>query len=524
MLCARVVPWVNLAPRMLLFKARSRPSPLRVPRTDPASRAGARPRDAFGRFELALGLWALAWLAWLALTSESPPVDNAEQLSWVRSVEWGYYKHPPLPTALLWPLVQLFGLHEWVSYAAAALLTLSAIMLGRCLTVELIGRQCANLATLGTLCIGYYSHRLAYFNHDSVLLLCGVAAAWFCWRAFADRSMSAWVGLGIALGLGALAKYQVAVAAGSVLAYWALRQGWRDELHRRGLGRAAAIALLIFSPHAIWFVTHDFLPLQYAWSHSHGAQLSLAQCSVGVLRWIGDQLSQLAGALVLGGGLLLLARRRRRAGHAMWMPFRPGAQALPFLLCFGLLPLGAMPCIALVMGASLHRNWGSAYMPFTCAALMLCAGRRLWPQVTWRDALCGFAAVQLVLAALLLAPPDAKGPTLNQHRSHRFSSQWVADEIGPPARRLLGSDIRVIAGRQRLASVLALRLAERPLVLIDGRYELSPWMPQDMSRVCGILWVGGRDETPPNDAERNDIGEGLWWAVQLLSDEPASCR
>src|SRR5256885_10565865 len=24
--------------------------------------------------------------------------DNLEQLTWVHSLEWGYYKHPPLPT------------------------------------------------------------------------------------------------------------------------------------------------------------------------------------------------------------------------------------------------------------------------------------------------------------------------------------------------------------------------------------------------------------------------------------------
>ncbi|MBC7716569.1 MAG: glycosyl transferase, partial [Pseudorhodobacter sp.] len=52
----------------------------------------------------------------LTPVSLSPPVDNIEQLTWVRSLQWGYYKHPPLPTWLLWLTVQGFGLTERAAY------------------------------------------------------------------------------------------------------------------------------------------------------------------------------------------------------------------------------------------------------------------------------------------------------------------------------------------------------------------------------------------------------------------------
>ena len=60
---------------------------------------------------LALGLpvFAAVWLGLLAFTSLSPPVDNIEQLIWVHSLEWGYYKHPPLPTWVIWLPASLFG-------------------------------------------------------------------------------------------------------------------------------------------------------------------------------------------------------------------------------------------------------------------------------------------------------------------------------------------------------------------------------------------------------------------------------
>ena len=484
----------------------------------------SKPSAAAVPWGSALALWALAWLLLLWLTSKSPPVDNAEQLAWVRSLEWGYHKHPPLPTALLWPLVKLFGLHEWVSYAAGAGITISALLVCRALLRQVCGKAVANLATLGTLCIGYYTQRLNYFNHDVVLLLCVSVAAWCCWQAFALRSPRAWLALGLVMGLGMLAKYQVVLAGVSVLACWALNQGWRDTVHRRGLLHAVLLALLVFSPHAVWMATHDFLPLQYLRSNGISTAMTVSQCSVGALRWIGNQFSQLAGPLLLGAGLCWRLRHRQAiAGSGKVTAASPTARW--FLLCWGVLPLLLMPLIAMSMRGELHMNWGTAYMPLTCAAMMSWLGRERWALVTRREALWGFAAVQLLLAAYLLSTAPGSAPVLNQQRSRNFASAHVAELIGPPARALLGHKVQIIAGPQRLASALALRLAERPLVLIEGRFDWSPWIPQDMHRICGILWVGdANQQAAPAGVDRHQLGEGLWWGVERLSDDPDLCH
>lgn len=46
---------------------------------------------------VALGmlLIALVWLGLLGATGLSPPTDCIEQITWVRSLEWGYYKTIP---------------------------------------------------------------------------------------------------------------------------------------------------------------------------------------------------------------------------------------------------------------------------------------------------------------------------------------------------------------------------------------------------------------------------------------------
>lgn len=505
-----------------------------------------------------LALWVLAWLAWTALSTQSPPVDNAEQLSWVRSLEWGYYKHPPLPTAVLWPLVQALGLTEWASYAAAGLVTGGALLLLHGLMRQLLGAQLALLGLLGTLCIGYYSLRLAYFNHDTLLMLAHLAAAACAWRAFAattpQAARRAWWGVGLALGLGGLAKYQVALSAGAVFVFWVLRQGWREARHRRGLLQAGLLAGLVLLPHLVWLVNHQFLPFDYARQSAAPGQLTRTQCSVDALRWVGQQLGQLAGPLLLGLGLQLHARWRRpaawcpaqRLGAARALardtappdrnPWHAGATpcatpaAVPaglggFLVCFGLLPLLWMPAMAVLMSARLHLNWGTAFMPLTCAALLWLGGARRWQRVSPVAALAGFVLVQALMAAWVWQRQALPRPVLSQHRSAQFDSQHVADAIAAAARPALGGPVTVIAGRQRLVSVLALRLPERPLVLVDGRPELSPWLPDDLSALCAVLWVGDAGDRPPAHLSAQPLpqGQGLWWAVEVLSERSDRC-
>jgi hypothetical protein len=52
----------------------------------PASSTGRRP-ELLRVLALVLP-WALLWLLWLALSACSPPFDNVEQLTWVRSLQW----------------------------------------------------------------------------------------------------------------------------------------------------------------------------------------------------------------------------------------------------------------------------------------------------------------------------------------------------------------------------------------------------------------------------------------------------
>ena len=151
-----------------------------------------------GTIPVVMLLFALAWLTMLGATTLTPPVDDLEQLTWVRALRWGGYKHPPLPTFLLWLPVSLFGLSGWITYILGAATTLSALtMLWRFLCA-VRGKAYASVALLAMLCITFYNRRLYYYNHKVVLMWFVVASAICCWQAFATRRMRWWCALGAA--------------------------------------------------------------------------------------------------------------------------------------------------------------------------------------------------------------------------------------------------------------------------------------------------------------------------------------
>jgi len=56
------------------------------------------------------------WFFTTLLIRKAPEWDNMEELVWASSYEWGYQKHPPLPSWLIYPLTMLFGKVIWLPF------------------------------------------------------------------------------------------------------------------------------------------------------------------------------------------------------------------------------------------------------------------------------------------------------------------------------------------------------------------------------------------------------------------------
>jgi 4-amino-4-deoxy-L-arabinose transferase-like glycosyltransferase len=478
---------------------------------------------------VALGLlfFAAVWLSHLAYTSLSPPVDNIEQLTWVRSLEWGYYKHPPLPTWLLWLPVRLFGLSRWTAYVAGAVCTLGALGLMWHLLARLRGTTHAAIALLAALCITYYNGRLDYYNHNTVLMLLSAASATLCWQAFATRQRRWWIGLGMAIGFGALSKYQIAVTAACVVAFALHQRAWRDPVHRLGLLLAALIALLLFAPHVAWLRTHDFGPIRYAVSTSLGAHFGPTTRIAESLHWLVDQVFNraLPALLLLAATSFRALPKRWRSDHADTSSAAAHAQgsgsARAFLLIWGLTPLVFMPLVGIFFGAYLQLHWGTPFLLWAVPAVMELTARERWGQANLRKVLAAFVLIQaLLLAVSHLTSP--RGPLALRDRHWRtFDSSELAQHIADSARQQLGGPVRIVLGEAALAGSLALKLPELPLVLIDGRFDHSPWVTRGLLRACGALQIGHRSELPSGSMVDPAFPDLAWRVIQPANSAPA---
>ena len=476
-------------------------------------------------------LFALVWLLHLDHASLTPPADNIEQLNWVASLEAGYYKHPPLPTWLFWLPVRLFGASAWTTYLSGAAFTLAAMALLWTLLARLRGARHATLAVLATLCVTFYNGRLHYYNHNVVLLPFVTASALLCWQACSTQRLRWWAALGVCLGLGMLAKYQMALAAAAALAFWTSQGHWRVRANRRGLLLAALLALLVALPHLRWLPQHGWGPVRYAMDSSLGIGLDAQARLVGTAHWLLDQLFNRALPAWLLLALAARASSRRRHGAASTASPPPPGAASPadagrsLLMCFGVLPLLSIAAMGTLLGADLQFHWGTAFLPLTIAAAMeLPRLRDRWTQVPPSFAWTVFASIQLALL-LVSHLTSPHGPAALQSRHWRnFDSAVLAESIAGRARERLGGTIRVVIGPGAQAGALALRLAERPLVLIDGRHDYSPWVNEALVGRCGALELGTR-EPPPADAQPAGGGfTGLWWRVVEPTDRSRPCR
>jgi 4-amino-4-deoxy-L-arabinose transferase-like glycosyltransferase len=481
--------------------------------------------SGLGLVVLVLG-FAVIWLVQLSATSLSPPVDNIEQLTWVRSLEWGYYKHPPLPTWMIWLPVQVFGLSPLTLSVLGAACTLSALGLMWQLLRRLRGDKHAAVALLAALCITYYNGRLNYFNHNVVLMLLSAASAALCWQAFVSRQLRWWLALGAVLGLAALAKYQVVVTLLSLLVFMWHQGAWREPVHRKGAMLAAGLASLLFAPHLAWLHAHEFAPFHYAIESSLGAQLAWPERSGLALHWFVDQVFNRALPALLFLGLALGSRLVAASTKPGSAPVLRQAQADParvLLLSWGLVPLVFMPLLGVFTGAALQLHWGSPFLLFAVPALMEVWPRAMWQRAAWPRVVLAFVFMQALLLTVNHATSSRNARLLGDRHWRHFDSVALADEVSGPARSALGGPIQLISGPADLAGALALRLPELPLVLIDGRHDRSPWVRRDLLSRCGALELSFADAKAGRPAVSAAFPQ-LAWRIVRPGQGPADCR
>lgn len=470
--------------------------------------------NPFGLTVLIL-FFGVVWLAHLSSVALTAPMDNIEQWVWSHSLQWGYHKHPPLPTWLLsWPQ-KLSSATSMTSQILGALCTLTSALIFTNLIRQIWGARSAAIALLAALCITFYNGRLNYYNHNVLLMLC-VSLSVYCWWMILTTGRTRWwVGLGFSAGLGMLSKYQYAlVLAPSAVMIWQLKP-WHNKQHLKGIGWALVTATLLFLPHLLWLLQQDMAdsPIRYALKTSLPDYSQNALPSPGRIRsgiWLLDLLLNRCLPAIL---FLLLVKPLRQAdisnSHATDHP-DAGSR---FLLTWGILPPLCITLLGLVMGMDLQMQWGTAFAIWIVPPLMvlLKLHRANWPQKYTGVILVIFGLVQGMLM-LHSYQTSAFGCCANtgSPRWRLFNSTEIAKELEHSACEAVGGRFRIIAGGTTTAGAIAIAMKDHPKVLIDDNLKISPWIQAQELQGPGVIRLWAPNTGPET---RTRLPSGWGWSL-----------
>lgn len=456
---------------------------------------------------------ALGWFTAVASSHVSGPWDNMEQLVWTQALRWGYYKHPPLPSWLLSAVSLPFGPRVELTWAMGVACVAIGLWLTWRLGCELLGARSALLGLLLSTMVAHYSVRSLYYNHNLAMLPFVSGAALLLHRALRDARLQHWIGLGVVAGLAALCKYQVVVFA----ACWAAaiacapRQGPlgpRQVSRTVGTAAAATAAAVVVVPHVLWLVQTDFLPFRYADEQlkrldGFGAWLA----NLG--RFTAAQLARCAPVAIAIAICAWRLRRRAPAKQAEQSAEAGASSAMTvthpiaspdarrYLLLIGLGPIALTWMLGLA-GMRLEGHWSAPEL--LALGLVVVA---YWPASRHPDALRQMLWVVGSLQCAL-ALGFAVGRGLLPHLTGKLTRSvypvtQVADAVLRQWQTHTTAPLRLVAGETWEAGAVALNVAPRALVVIDGNWIKSPGVePQTVAR-CGamVVWDVGREAQLP---------------------------
>lgn len=425
----------------------------------------------------------LAWTVGPAVAQRSVPFDTVEMLYWGHEWQWGYCKHPPLPAWIAEACWSLFGTADWPLYLAAQICVAASFLAAWLLARRMLPPGPA-LATVMLLeACPFLNFTTPQWNNNGPTKPCWAFATFFLFAALTRRDWRCWIGAGVALGLGMLAKYDavllVVVMVAFLLLHPAARRAWRTP----GPYAMLAVAGLVVAPHAAWLLAGDAPTIAYLRTRVPEAR-TLKDHLVNPLFFLGAQIAAVGGipllcASVYGWRRPVVPATGDRRFHR------------DFLAAIVLGPPALALAASLATGMRMVPVWGSPMWTF--------AGLLLWilfepagsdadlRRLMRRSAACG-----AVMLAAFIGAKTMHGEIAGRVTRVQYPGRHLATEIERRWRAVSDAPLEVVGGDGWLAGIVAYYHPRRPHVYPDLEPALAPWTGDAQLRGAGgvLVWPG----------------------------------
>jgi 4-amino-4-deoxy-L-arabinose transferase-like glycosyltransferase len=316
----------------------------------------------------------LLWLAWQP--ADLYP-DEAQYWVWSQQLAFGYYSKPPLVAWLIGLTTGLFGDSEFAIRLSAPLLHAAAAAFVYGIGARLYDGRVGFWSALTYASLPGVSVSAFIISTDAVLLPCWAAALYAFIRAREEGGSGWWIGVGLAAGLGLLAKYAMAYWMLSALGCVLLVR--EERRHVAPLLASLGLALLIYAPNFWWNWSNGFA--SYLHTRDNAALNGPLFHPDAFIEFLGSQFA-VFGPLLLASLILLSANSRNFV--------EPRAR---------LLAVFALPTLVMMLAVSFlsraHANWAAPTYVSATVLVVAWALRRGWRRIV-------IVSVALHLAAAVL--------------------------------------------------------------------------------------------------------------------------
>ncbi len=189
--------------------------------------------------------------------------EEAYYWNYAQHLDIGYLDHPPLVAWIIWLSTKVMG-HTELAIRCGAFATW---MVAAYYIYHLTWRIFDKTTALGALLL--FASLPVYFClgfvmlPDTPLVACWAGALYYLYRLLIDKRPKAWLGVGICLGLGMLAKYTILLLGIAGLIFALMDKKSRMWFRRPEPYLAMAVAVVLFSPVLAWNAQNEWASFVY---------------------------------------------------------------------------------------------------------------------------------------------------------------------------------------------------------------------------------------------------------------------
>ncbi|MEI8208254.1 MAG: glycosyltransferase family 39 protein [Methylococcales bacterium] len=432
-------------------------------------------------------VYLIAWTLCAQFLPTASELDSTEQVVWSQSWQWGYYKHPPLPSLLLYVLNALFdGPSKGLNAFAAQGCNILALFYVWLLAKQMLSRKLAIVAVLITSLIAYHNFRAFSFNHNTVSLPFTAAAFYYFYRALqVPERLLNWFLLGLVCGLALLTKYSILLVIASFFILLLWYRLFKNIPVMLGLLLSIAVFLVVISPHVYWLAENNWRPFHYLQD-----KLTVSGNIASILfGFIATQLIRLSFAVPTLIGIWVFIKTGRISKVELNSGNSPDQASFDrhFLWIILFTPLTLALLQLFLLGSELNSNWISAFF-LPSGILLTVIFFKDWDstQLLKRVSLLTWITQAVILIFFFVFAVIYPSQVGSASRL-TFPSQALANKVAEIWRIQQQTPLTIMITDYWSGGTVSLYMRPEPMVLIDNSIEKSPWVTEQDVQACGAL-------------------------------------